>query len=300
MLSSAMERGPRKITVAHSPDADDAFMFYGWTQRQIDTGGLDAEHLLVDIETLNRAAFEGRFEVTALSFHAYAYLQDRYLLMPAGASFGDGYGPIVVARRPLTREGLGGRRVAIPGELTTAALVVRLWQPGIVPVVVPFDRILTAVGSGEVEAGVVIHEGQLTFAQRGLEAVVDLGAWWKQETGCPLPLGGNGVRRDLERELRQRLCRLLIESIDYGLAHRSEALEYARRFARELEGDLERSDRFVQMYVNDWTRGYGPAALQALDTLYERAYRTGFLPRRVKPEFEGDAKTSSTLADATA
>ncbi len=270
-------------------------MFYGWTQKKIPTGDLEVEHLLMDIETLNRAAFEGRYEVTALSFHAYAYLQDRYLLMPAGASFGDGYGPIVVARVERTREELAGRRVAIPGEFTTAALVLRLWQPAIVPIVVPFDQILDTVAAGQVDAGVVIHEGQLTFAERGLSTVVDLGAWWREETGGPLPLGGNGVRRDLPRALRQQLCRLLSESIEYGLANRKEAMEYARAYARELESDFERSDRFVAMYVNEWTRAYGPQGRQALANLFARSYRAGILPRRVQPEFEDAAKTSSTL-----
>ncbi len=273
------------IRIAHSPDSDDAFMFYALTQSLLDTSGLTIEHQLADIETLNQAAFEGRYEITALSFHGYAYLADRYRLMPSGASFGDGYGPVVVARQTFDRAGLAGRRVAIPGRLTTAALTLRLWQPQVETAVVPFDQILPAVASGEFEAGVVIHEGQLTFQEHGLQAVVDLGAWWKTETGGPLPLGGNGIRRDLPEELQQRLCRLLTESIDYALSHRGEALSYAIRYARDLEDDPVRSDRFVGMYVNEWTRSYGEAGRRAVQLLLDRAAEAGILPNPVKAEF---------------
>ncbi|HEX4952574.1 MAG TPA: MqnA/MqnD/SBP family protein [Thermoanaerobaculia bacterium] len=273
------------IRIAHSPDSDDAFMFYALTQGLLDTSGLAIEHQLADIETLNQAAFEGRFEITALSFHAYAYLADRYRLMPSGASFGDGYGPVVVARQGFDRAGLAGRRVAIPGRLTTAALVLRLWQPQVETAVVPFDQILPAVASGEFEAGVVIHEGQLTFEEHGLRSVVDLGAWWKEETGGPLPLGGNGIRRDLPEELQQRLCRLLTQSIDYALSHRSEALSYAIRYARDLEDDPVRSDRFVGMYVNEWTQRYGEAGRRAVQLLLDRAAEAGILPNPVVAEF---------------
>ncbi len=275
------------IRIAHSPDSDDAFMFYALTQSLLDTSGLTIEHQLADIETLNQAAFEGRYEITALSFHGYAYLADRYRLMPSGASFGDGYGPVVVARQTFDRAGLAGRRVAIPGRLTTAALTLRLWQPQVETAVVPFDQILPAVASGEFEAGVVIHEGQLTFQEHGLQAVVDLGAWWKTETGGPLPLGGNGIRRDLPEELQQRLCRLLTESIDYALSHRGEALSYAIRYARDLEDDPVRSDRFVGMYVNEWTRSYGEAGRRAVQLLLDRAAEAGILPNPVKAEFVG-------------
>jgi 1,4-dihydroxy-6-naphthoate synthase len=273
------------IRIAHSPDSDDAFMFYALTQGRLDTSGLEISHLLADIETLNQAALAGTYEITAFSFHAYAYLNDRYLLMPSGASFGDGYGPIVVTREPLGREELAGRTVAIPGVLTTAHLALKLWQPRVDTAVVPFDRILDVVKSGEVDAGVVIHEGQLFFAELGLRSAVDLGAWWKKETGLPLPLGGNGVRRDLEPALRQRLCRLLRESIDYALDHRAEALEYARRYARDLEDDPVRSDRFVGMYVNDWTRGYGEAGRRAVQALLDRGVAAGVLPGRVIAEY---------------
>jgi 1,4-dihydroxy-6-naphthoate synthase len=276
---------PRLIRIAHSPDSDDAFMFYALTQGLLPTEGLEISHVLQDIETLNQAAFAGTYEITALSFHGYAHLADRYQLMPSGASFGDNYGPIVVSREPLRRGDLVGRTVAIPGELTTAHLALKLWQPEVTTTIVPFDQILDAVEDGRVEAGVVIHEGQLTYGDLGLRKVVDLGEWWHDETGGPLPLGGNGIRRDIEPELKQRLCRLLTESIAYGLDHREEALGYAVRYARGLEDDPERSDRFVSMYVNDWTRGYGEAGRRAVQQLLDRGAEAGILPRRVVAEF---------------
>ena len=273
------------IRIAHSPDSDDAFMFYALTQGLLDTEGLEIRHVLQDIETLNQAAFQGTYEITALSFHGYARLADRYQLMPSGASFGDGYGPVVVSRSPKGRADLVGCRVAIPGELTTANLVLRLWQPEVHTEIVPFDKILEAVVEGQVDAGVVIHEGQLTYGDLGLRAVEDLGVWWKEETGGPLPLGGNGIRRDLDPALKVRLCRLLTESIAYGLDHREEALSYAIRYARGLEDDRERSDRFVGMYVNDWTRGYGEAGRRAVQLLLDRGHEAGLLPQRVVAEF---------------
>ncbi len=275
-----------RVRIAHSPDSDDAFMFYALTQGILDTSGLTIEHVLADIETLNRAALDGTYEISALSFHGYAHLADRYTLMPSGASFGDGYGPVVVARSPVTRAELAGCRVAIPGDWTTAALVFRLWQPAAETTVVPFDRIFEAVEAGEVDAGVVIHEGQLTFADRGLAAVVDFGAWWRGETGGPLPLGGNGIRRNIDTALKRRLCRLLSESIGYALDHRDEALAFAIRYARDLEQDPIRSDRFVAMYVNDWTRGYGVAGRAAVQALLDRGHAAGILPNRVVAQFE--------------
>lgn len=275
----------RTIRIAHSPDSDDAFMFYALTQGVLDVSGLDIQHVLKDIESLNRDAFEGTFEISAISIHAYAHLVDRYQLMPSGASFGDNYGPVVVAREALSRDDLVGRTVAIPGELTTAALALQLWLPGTATRVVPFDRILDAVRDGEVDAGVVIHEGQLTYEDEGLHAAVDLGVWWHEETGGPLPLGGNGIRKDLEPELKKRLCRLLRESIDYALEHRAEALAFARRFARGIEDDPERSDRFVGMYVNEWTRDYGVAGRRAVQQLLDRGAEAGILPRPVEAEF---------------
>jgi 1,4-dihydroxy-6-naphthoate synthase len=276
---------PRRIRIAHSPDSDDAFMFYALTHGRLDTSGLEIEHSLQDIESLNQAAFDGRYEITALSFHAYAHLAERYDLMPSGASFGDGYGPVVVTREPRRREELRGRRIAIPGELTTSHLALRLWLSEFEKVPVAFDRILDTVAGGEVDAGVVMHEGQLTYADHGLHAVVDLGAWWKQETGLPLPLGGNGIRRDLDPALQRRLCRLLSESIEYALSNRSEALAYAMRYARGLEYDLARSDRFVGMYVNDWTRDYGAEGRRAVQLLLDRGFAAGLLPRRVEARF---------------
>jgi 1,4-dihydroxy-6-naphthoate synthase len=275
----------RLIRIAHSPDSDDAFMFYALTQGRLDLAGLTVEHVLGDIESLNQAAFAGTYEISALSFHGYAHLADRYRLMPSGASFGDGYGPVVVAARSLDRAALPGLVTAIPGELTTAALALKLWQPGVRTVLVPFDRILDEVREGKVDAGVVIHEGQLTYAQEGLHCVQDLGAWWQGETGDPLPLGGNGIRRDLEPELQARLCRLLTASIEYALDHRAEAMEYAMRYARGLEDDPVRSDKFVGMYVNEWTRGYGARGRAAVQRLLDRGSEAGILPRRVVAEF---------------
>lgn len=273
------------VRIAHSPDSDDAFMFFALTQGRLDISGLEIEHRLADIESLNQAAFAGTHEISALSFHGYAHLADRYRLMPSGASFGDGYGPVVVSRRSLAREDLPGLVTAIPGQLTTAALALQLWQPEVRTTLVPFDQILDAVRDGRVDAGVVIHEGQLTYAEEGLRPVIDLGAWWRSETGDPLPLGGNGIRRDLDPVLQARLCRLLTASIEYALDHRSEAMEYAVRYARGLEDDPARSDRFVQMYVNEWTRGYGARGRAAVQRLLDRGHEAGILPRRVLAEF---------------
>jgi 1,4-dihydroxy-6-naphthoate synthase len=281
----ATETKTTTVRIAHSPDSDDAFMFYALTQGILDVEGLEVSHVLQDIESLNQAAFQGTYEITALSFHAYAHLADRYQIMPSGASFGDGYGPIVVAREAYGRADLPGLRVAIPGELTTAHLALRLWQPAVTPHIVPFDQILDVVLSGQADAGVVIHEGQLTYGDLGLRKVVDLGEWWKEDTGLPLPLGGNGIRRDLDEGLKRRLCRLLTESINYGLDHRQEALGYATRYARGLEDDPVRSDRFVGMYVNDWTRDYGEAGRRAVQLLMDRGYEAGVLPRRIEAEF---------------
>jgi len=275
----------REIRIAHSPDSDDAFMFYALTQGLLDDSGLDIEHRLEDIETLNQAAFEGTYEITALSVHAYAFLHDRYALMPSGASFGDGYGPVVVAREPCSREDLAGTTVAVPGKLTTAFLALQLWQPEVRPLFVPFDRIFETVHRGDAEAGVVIHEGQLTWGDEGLASVMDLGVWWQEETGGPLPLGANGIRKDLPADLQSRLCGLLRSSIDYALEHRQEALGYAIRYARDLEQDPQRSDRFVGMYVNEWTRDYGEAGRRAVQLLLDRGHQAGLLPARVTAEF---------------
>ena len=275
----------QKIRIAHSPDSDDAFMFYALTQGLLDDDGLDISHVLQEIESLNQAAFEGTYEITAISFHAYTRLYHLYRLMPSGASFGDDYGPVVVSREALDRDGLQGRKVAIPGELTTANLVLQLWQPDTERVAVSFDKILDAVEAGEVDAGVVIHEGQLTYGDLGLHCAVDLGTWWKQETGGPLPPGCHVILKNLDADLQTRLCRLLTESIEYGLDNREEALGYAIRYARGLEDDPERSDRFVGMYVNDWTRSYGEEGRQAVQTLLDRGFEAGIVAERVEADF---------------
>ena len=269
----------KDIHVAHSPDSDDAFMFFALAQGRVDAEGLTFEHELSDIETLNRRALGGELAVTAVSFHAYAYLAARYLLLPHGASFGDGYGPVVVAHRPVSREEVARGRVAVasPGRLTTAALALSLWAPGAATEIHPFDRILESVRAGRLDAGLLIHEGQLSFRRDGLTEVVDLGRWWKQETDLPLPLGGNVVRRDLGADRIARISRVLSRSIEYGLAHREDALSHAMRYARGL--DRATADRFVGMYVNEWTRGYGPEGRRAVQTLLDRGHEAGLIPR---------------------
>lgn len=275
------------LVLAHSPDSDDAFMFYGLRENAVDTEGVSYRHELADIETLNERALSGELAITAVSFHAYAYLADRYLLLPHGASFGDGYGPCVVAREaagaPRTLADLAGRRVAIPGRLTSAALALTIYAPLSIPVVTPFDRVGEAVTRGDVEAGVVIHEGQLTWKDEGFHLVADLGVVWKDETSLPLPLGGNAVRKDLGPELIARVSRALGRSIAYALDHREDALTDAMRFARGLP--REKADRFVAMYVNDWTRSYGERGREAVRLFLARGHAAGALPRRVTPEW---------------
>jgi 1,4-dihydroxy-6-naphthoate synthase len=275
------------IVLAHSPDSDDAFMFYGLRADAVDTEGLRYRHELADIETLNRRALAGELAITAISFHAYAFLTDRYILLPHGASFGDGYGPCVVARRggsaPKTLVGLAGRKVAIPGAMTSAALALRLYAPAAETVVIPFDRVGEAVMKGEVDAGVVIHEGQLTWQDEGFHLVGDLGIVWKEETGLPLPLGGNAVRKDLGAETIGKISRGLGRSVAYALAHRQEALTDAMRFARGLS--REKADRFVGMYVNDWTLAYGERGREAVRLFLARGHEAGVLPSLVVPEW---------------
>ena len=272
-----------KITVAHSPDSDDAFMFYGLATGHVPTDGLEVEHLLVDIETLNHAAFEGRYEVSAVSFNAYAHLTDKYLLLPHGSSMGDNYGPIVVARTdgPAT---LRGTTVAVPGTLTTASLTLKLYDPDVETVVMPFDRIQDAVREGEVAAGLLIHEGQLTYQDEGLKKIVDLGEWWAERTGgMPLPLGGNVIRRDLGPEMIAKVSRMLHDSIAYGLSHRAEALDHALQYGRGL--DRAKADRFVGMYVNDLTLAYGERGRAAVQRLMDDAWAKRLIPRPVTVEF---------------
>ena len=271
------------IHVAHSPDSDDAFMFYALAQGKIDTEGLRYIHELQDIETLNRRAMRGELEVTAVSIHAYAYLADRYALLPHGASMGDRYGPRLVARQPMSRSDIRGKRIAIPGTLTSAYLALRLFEPQFEPVVIPFDQIEDAVVDGKVDLGLLIHEGQLTFADRGLHLVQDLGEWWFGETGLPLPLGGNVVRKDLGDDLTRKISRHLRGSIAYGLQHRSAALDHSMQYARGLERD--RADTFVGMYVNDWTLDYGERGRRAVRKLLERGVEAGIIDRPVTVEF---------------
>jgi len=274
------------IRVAHSPDADDAFMFWAMAAGKIDTGGRRYVHELGDIESLNRRALAGELEVTAVSLHAYAYLADRYALLAHGASIGDRYGPRIVARDPAPadpRRALAGRRVAVPGELTTAFLTLRLYQPDAQHVVVPFDQIEDYVAAGKADAGLLIHEGQLTYADRGLHLWADMGEWWHGETGLPLPLGGNVVRRDLGDDLMRAIARDLKASIEYGLAHRAEALQHAQGFSRGL--DATRTDRFVGMYVNAYTVEYGPDGRRAVVELLARAHRAGIIPAPVDLTF---------------
>ena len=274
---------PQRITVAHSPDADDAFMFYALAQGKVGDPDLEFVHVLQDIQTLNERAFRGEYEVTAVSFHAYAYLADRYALLPHGASMGDGYGPMIVARAPLSPEALRGKRIAVPGRLTTAVLALDLWCPGLDQTVVPFDQIPNAVLANRVDAGLIIHEGQVTYQNQGLHKVVDLGEWWKGETGLPLPLGGNVIRKDLGPALMRRVSRLLRESIQYGLAHRTDALSHAMQYGRDLDASL--ADRFVGMYVNHWTLDYGEPGRQAVRLLLRRGHERGILPLPIEPEF---------------
>jgi 1,4-dihydroxy-6-naphthoate synthase len=272
-----------KISLAHSPDSDDAFMFYGLACGKVDSGPFEVTHVLTDIETLNQEAKVGKHEVTAISFHAYPFVADKYALMPCGGSIGDGYGPLLVAREPLSPEAIAGKTVAVPGILTSAFLALKLFAPGVTTRVVPFDRILDEVRAERADVGLIIHEGQLTFGGHGLHKVLDLGAWWQQETGLPLPLGGNAVRRDLGPELMARLTRLVRETVRYSLAHRKEALEYAMTFARGMDPKI--ADRFVGMWVNDMTVDCGERGRRAVQTFLDRGHEAGIIPRRVVADF---------------
>jgi 1,4-dihydroxy-6-naphthoate synthase len=274
-----------KVSLAHSPDSDDAFMFYGLARDKVPTDGLEIVHVLRDIESLNHQAREGVHEVTAISFHAYPYVAERYALMPCGGSIGDGYGPLLVAREgmdPVALRG-AGLLVAVPGTLTTAFLALKLFAPKARTRVVAFDRILDEVREGRADAGLVIHEGQLTYAGHGLRKILDLGAWWKDETGLPLPLGGNAVRRDLGPELVARLTRLVRDSVRYSLAHRDEALRYALEFARGMDPGV--ADRFVGMWVNEMTVDCGERGRRAVQELLDRGHAAGIIPRRVAVDF---------------
>ncbi len=283
--SSAGTSGVREIAVAHSPDSDDAFMFYGLATHKVRTPGLRFTHTLCDIETLNQKAREGVYDVTAISFHAYPYIQDKYALMACGGSVGEGYGPMIVSPRPFSATDIKGKKIAVPGTLTTAYLALQLFSPGIETEVVPFDQIIPQVLEGKYEAGLIIHEGQLTYDKSGLHRVVDLGKWWQKVTGLPLPLGGNAIRRALGPELMAVVTQALRESIQYALDHREEALAYAMQFARDL--DTASADKFVGMYVNERTLDYGSDGREAVRRLLDMGHKAGIIGPEAKVDWVG-------------
>jgi 5,8-dihydroxy-2-naphthoate synthase len=273
----------RTITVAHSPDSDDAFMFYGLATNKLDTGNLSFTHVLKDIQTLNDEAFRGTYDVTAISFHAYAYIADDYILLPHGASIGDNYGPILVSRQPVKPAEIASLKIAVPGTLTSAFLALRLFNADFEYQVVPFDRIVAAVQSGECDAGLLIHEGQLFYESIGLHKVLDLGEWWHAQTGLPLPMGGNVIRRELGSQVISQVSHCLRESIRYSLANREDALEYAMQFARDM--DTELADRFVAMWVNDLTLDYTDRGREAVKRFLSEGFERGIIPKLPAVEF---------------
>jgi 1,4-dihydroxy-6-naphthoate synthase len=282
-VSTSAAEKVRTITVAHSPDSDDAFMFYGLASNRVSLPGIKFEHTLCDIETLNRRALEGHYDVTAISFHAYPYLQEKYALLASGGSVGEGYGPIVVAARPMYVEEMKQQTIAVPGAMTTAYLALKLFNPGIATAVVPFDQIIPEILAGKYAAGLIIHEGQITFASSGLHRVLDLGLWWRDMTGLPLPLGGNAIRRDLGEPLMRRVAQAIKSSIQYALDHREDALKHAMQFARDL--DRQQANQFVGMYVNQRTLDYGDDGRQAIQFLLDRGHRAGIIPIKPKIDF---------------
>jgi len=288
---SSMTIKPVDITLAHSPDSDDAFMFYALATEKVRSPGIRFHHKLENIQSLNEKARAETYDVTALSFHAYAYVADRYALLDVGASFGDGYGPIVVAARPFPPNELRGKAIAVPGKLTTAYLALKLFENDFEARTIPFDKIPAAVKRGEAEAGLLIHEGQLTFGVMGLHKVLDLGQWWREQTGLPLPLGGNAIRRTLLPEPAQKICRYLHDSVEYALKHREAALAYALQFARDM--DAAQADRFIGMYVNSWTLGCGDRGRQAIGKLLERGQVAGLVPAGVSLDFVTSAQEGS-------
>jgi 5,8-dihydroxy-2-naphthoate synthase len=273
----------REINVAHSPDSDDAFMFYGLATNKVRVAGLHFAHTLCDIETLNQKAQEGVYDVTAVSFHAYPYIQDSYALMSCGGSVGDGYGPMIVSPRPFSQTEIKKIKIAVPGKLTTAYLALMLFAPGIEVEVVPFDQIIPQVLEGKYEAGLIIHEGQLSYSKAGLQRVVDLGKWWQKVTGLPLPLGGNAIRRALGPETIASVTQALRDSIQYALDHREEALSYAMQFARDLDPQL--ADKFVGMYVNERTLDYGNDGREAVRRLLDMGHKAGIIPQTPRVEW---------------
>jgi 5,8-dihydroxy-2-naphthoate synthase len=280
---SKAENELREIKLAHSPDSDDAFMFYALATHKLQTPGYKYTHVLSDIQSLNEAALTETFDVTAVSFAAYPSIRDKYVLLDCGASFGEGYGPIVVASKSFKATELAGKRIGVPGLKTTAYLTLRLFEPNFEAVVMPFDKILDAVQNGRVDAGLLIHEGQLLFPQLGLHRIIDLGIWWQEKTNLPLPLGGNAVRRSLGPSLGREIARTIRESVQYGLEHREDALKYAMQFARDMDADI--ADKFVGMYVNRWTLGYGERGKTAVKELIERGTASGILPGPPTIEF---------------
>jgi 1,4-dihydroxy-6-naphthoate synthase len=285
--ASKTEKETVEIKLAHSPDSDDAFMFYALATHKLQTPGYKYTHILSDIQTLNEAALTETYDVTAVSFAAYPSLRDKYVLLDCGASFGEGYGPIVVSNKSFKPQELKGKRIGVPGLKTSAYLTMKLYEPDFEAIVMPFDKIIEAVQNEVVEAGLLIHEGQLFYSQLGLHKVVDLGIWWQEQTGLPLPLGGNAVRRSLGPEVGRLIAKTIRDSVAYGLEHREEALNYAMQFAREMDSDL--ADKFVGMYVNKWTLGYGDRGKQAVKELIERGTKAGFLPGPATIEFLSEA-----------
>jgi 1,4-dihydroxy-6-naphthoate synthase len=276
-----------ELRLAHSPDSDDAFMFYALATGKVRLPGVKFTHILSDIESLNRAAKLETYDITAVSFYGYAFVADKYVLMDCGASFGEGYGPVVIASHPIKKTELAGRKIAIPGELTTSYLALKLFEPNVETVTMPFDKILGAVQAKEVEAGLLIHEGQLLFSQVGLHKVVDLGQWWQESTGLPLPLGANAIRRTLGPDLGRQVARIIRESISYAMEHRESALEYALQFARDMDPDL--ADKFIGMYVNRWTLDYGEEGRRAVRELLSRGAAAGLVPSSFRVEFLSEA-----------
>ncbi len=284
MSVKAQERPEsRTITVAHSPDSDDAFMFYGLATNKLETDGLKFEHTLKDIQKLNEDARNGVYDVTAISFHAYAYVADKYALLPHGASIGDKYGPIVVSNEPRDAKDIGEMTIAVPGELTSAFLALKIFNPNFEYIVVPFDQIIDVVKSGDVHAGLLIHEGQLFYHELGLHKMLDLGEWWHDKTGLPLPMGGNVIRRDLGPDLMKRVSKNLHESIVYSMENREDALSYAMQFARDMKPEL--ADRFVAMWVNDLTLDYGPRGREAVKRFLDEGHKAGIIPFQVFVDF---------------
>jgi 1,4-dihydroxy-6-naphthoate synthase len=290
-MMSKVEKAIREITVAHSPDSDDAFMFYGMATNKVRVPSVKFTHTLCDIETLNRMALEGHYDITAVSFHAYPYIQDKYAIMPTGGSVGEGYGPMIVSSRNIPADEIGKIKIAVPGTMTTAYLALKLYAPESVTEVVPFDQIIPQVLAGKYEAGLIIHEGQLTFGKAGLHRFLDLGKWWRDLTGMPLPLGGNAIRRDLGPSLLLSCCNALRDSIRYALENREEALQYAMQFARDL--DVQQADKFIGMYVNERTLDYGKDGREAIVKLLDLGYERGIIPHKPNVEFVGDAAVTA-------